>query len=56
MTTETPNDSYPQSWKPRERIERDEAAGVEPLEMEVALAAMDPRDLALMLQRVRAMR
>lgn len=56
MTTPEPDDSCPSSWKPRERIERDEAAGIEPLAVEKWLAALDPRELTQMLQRVRAMR
>ena len=42
MTTPEPDDSCPSSWKPRERIERDEAAGIEPLAVEKWLAALDP--------------
>jgi hypothetical protein len=57
MTTEPVepvDDSYPDAWKPRERRERDDA--LEPLAMEAALAAMDPRERAAMLQRIQAMK
>jgi hypothetical protein len=56
MTTEPAADDYPSQWQPRERRERDEAAGVNPLEMELALAAMDPGERAAMLQRIEAMK
>ena len=56
MTTLEPDDSsdYPSGWRPRERVERDDA--LEPLAIEKHLAALSERDLTLMLQRVRAMR
>ncbi len=50
------DDSYPEAWKPRERIERDEAAGIEPTAAEVWLASLSPQELTLLLQRVKAMR
>ena len=57
MTTPEPDDSaYPSSWTPRHIVERDEAAGIEPLAAEAWLASLTPRELTLMLQRVRAMR
>lgn len=58
MTTPEPesDDSYPSSWKPRERVERDEAAGIELLAAETWLASLPPRELTLMLQRIEAMR
>jgi hypothetical protein len=52
--TEPVDDSYPESWKPGYIRERDEA--MNPHEMELALAAMDPRERAAMLQRIQAMR
>lgn len=56
MTTEPEpiDDSYPSAWKPAHIRERDEAA--QPLEMELALAAMDPRERAAMLRRIQAMK
>ena len=54
-TTPEPDDSYPSAWTPRHIVERDEAAGIEPLAVEKWLAALDPRELTLMLQRVKAM-
>ena len=55
-TTPEPDDSYPQAWKPRERVERDEAAGIEPLAVETWLASLPPRELTLLLQRIEALR
>jgi hypothetical protein len=55
MTTQPDDDSsYPSSWRPSYIRERDEAA--QPLEIEIALAAMDPADRAAMLRRIEAMR
>ena len=48
------DDSYPASWRPRERRDRD--AALEPLAVEKHLAAMDKRELTLLLQRIEAMR
>jgi hypothetical protein len=48
------DDSYPASWTPRHIVERDDA--LEPLAIEKHLAALSPRELTLMLQRVRVMR
>ena len=57
-TTPEPDDdsSYPSSWTPRHIVERDEAAGIEPLAVETWLASLPPRELTLMLQRIEAMR
>jgi hypothetical protein len=55
VTTEPESsDDYPDAWKPRERRERDKADA--PLEMELALAAMDPQERAAMLRRIEAMK
>lgn len=55
MTESTPEPTeYPASWRPREAVERDEAA--QPLEIELALAAMDPAERAAMLRRIEAMK
>jgi hypothetical protein len=53
-TTEPVDDSYPPAWTPAHIREREDA--VEPLAMEKHLAAMDERELTLLLQRVRGMR
>jgi hypothetical protein len=52
--SEPVDDSYPTSWRPSYIVERDDA--LEPLAIERALAAMDPRERAAMLQRIQAMR
>jgi hypothetical protein len=49
-----PVDDYPPAWKPRERRELDRANA--PLELERALIEMNPRERALMLQRIQAMK
>jgi hypothetical protein len=54
VTTEPESSDYPDAWKPRERRERDKADA--PLEMELALAAMDPAERAAMLRRIEAMK
>jgi hypothetical protein len=48
------DDSYPSAWRPSYIRERDDA--LEPLAIERALAAMDPRERAAMLRRIEAMR
>ena len=52
--SETDDSSYPSAWKPRHIVERDDA--LEPLAIEKHLAALSPRELTLMLQRIEAMR
>ena len=54
MTTpesEPVDDSYPRAWKPRERRDRDRE--LEPPDIEEYIASLSPRELTLMLQRVR---
>jgi hypothetical protein len=56
MTTTQPDDEptdYPDNWKPPERVQLDKA--LEPLEVEVYLSSLPPRELTHMLQRIRAM-
>jgi hypothetical protein len=43
------DDDYPESWRPRERIARDEAAMPQ---VERELAAMDPTERISMLRRL----
>jgi hypothetical protein len=45
------DDSYPSSWKPQYIRERD--AKLDPTEMELAIGAMTPAELQLLLQRAR---
>jgi hypothetical protein len=45
---------YPPNWRPPYIVERDEA--LEPLAIEKHLAALSPRELQLMLQRIERMR
>ena len=53
-TPEADESVYPAAWRPSYIVERDDA--LEPLAVEKHLAAMDERELTLMLQRVRGMR
>ena len=46
----------PSSWKPQYIRDREEAAQIHPHELEMFLAAMDKRELTLLLQRIEQMR
>ena len=54
MSTPEPSSEYPESWRPRGIPDTHDE--IEPLAVEVWLASLPERDLALMLQRVRGMR
>ena len=58
MTEPESDDSsaYPSSWKPQYIRDREEAAQIHPHELEMFLAAMDKRELTLLLQRIEQMR
>ena len=54
MTTQPDGDSYPAAWRPSYIKERD--AQLDPTEMELAIGAMTPAELQLLLQRARGSR
>ena len=58
MTTPTPEPEppveYPSQWRPRHTVERDDA--LEPLAIELHLAALSPAELQSTLMRVRSHR
>ena len=56
MTTEPIDDRYPEAWRPRGAPPFDTPpepkTELQPLEMELHLAAMDPAERAAMLRRI----
>jgi hypothetical protein len=50
-TPEPVDDSYPDAWKPRERVQRDDE--LEPLAVEAFIASLSPAELQSLLTRAR---
>jgi hypothetical protein len=51
MSSTEVDDSYPQAWKPRERLDRDHE--LDPTEAELWLGSLSPAELQATLLRVR---
>jgi hypothetical protein len=54
MTTEPIDDTYPEQWKPRERLERDRA--LDPSEVEVFLSSLSDVEFSKLVLRTRGQR
>jgi hypothetical protein len=52
--SEPPDDSYPDSWRPREAVDRDNA--LNPTEAELWLASLSPAEFQAVMMRVKGLR